>query len=99
LGAWGVPLAAFVCVYNVHMYVQGMTFRADGAMGVQLVNAVRGCVTNMVFWVLGAGGAGGGGAGGGRAVGLLSGMVAGIGGVLWVERAKDTNADAKKKRT
>ena len=42
LGAWGVPLAAFVCVYNVHVYVQGMTFRADGAMGVQLVNAVRG---------------------------------------------------------
>ena len=94
MGAWGVPLAAFVCVYNVHVYVQGMTFRADGAMGVQLVNAVRGCVTNMVFWVLGAGGADGGGA-----VGLLSGVVAGIGGVLWVERAKEANANAKKKRT
>lgn len=93
VGSWGVPLAWFVAVYNVHVYVQGRTFREDGALGVQLVNAVRGCVTNTVFWIIGAGVGSSGGF-----VGLLSGVVAGAGGLLWVERKPGAIAEEKKQK-
>ena len=58
----GIPLAAsgvhpygciiwlmlFAMSYQVHSFAQGLTFHSDGALGVQLVNAVRGSVTNVV---------------------------------------------------
>jgi len=41
-------LVLFGMSYQVHSYAQGLTFQSDGALGVQLVNAVRGSVTNVV---------------------------------------------------
>lgn len=41
-------LMAFAMSYQIHSYAQGLTFQSDGALGVQLVNAVRGSVTNVV---------------------------------------------------
>lgn len=41
-------LVSFGMSYQVHSYAQGLTFKSDGALGVQLVNAVRGSVTNVV---------------------------------------------------
>lgn len=41
-------LLAFGMMYQMHSYAQGLTFQSDGALGVQLVNAVRGSVTNIV---------------------------------------------------
>ena len=79
---WVQWLGAFAALYNVHVYVQGMTFRSDGALGVQLVNSVRGCTAYMVFCIL-SGPPGTWGRG--EMMGLASGLLAAVGGVLWID--------------
>ena len=80
--SWVRWLALFALLYNAHVYVQGMTFRSDGALGVQLVNSVRGCTAYMVFCFLS-------GPPGtwqkSEIMGLVSGALAAIGGVLWID--------------
>ena len=45
---WAVGLLSiFGILYNFHAYAQGMVFKSDGALGMQLVNAVRGSITNV----------------------------------------------------
>ena len=98
LPAWALWLGAFAVLYNVHVYVQGKTFRSDGALGVQLVNAVRGCTTNLVFFLLGERWRRGSGT-----IGVVSGVLAGVGGVLWIEEGeskapeKNTSTTANRK--
>jgi hypothetical protein len=81
-------LAAFAILYNVHVYAQGLTFRfGGGALEVQMVNAVRGCVTSCVLYVVGCWFAVFSERSLGLA-GLLSGVLAGLGGILWIENTK-----------
>ena len=85
---WAQWLGAFAALYNVHVYVQGMTFRSDGALGVQLVNSVRGCTAYMVFCIL-SGPPGTWGRS--EMTGLASGLLAAIGGVLWIDSKPRTD--------
>jgi drug/metabolite transporter (DMT)-like permease len=87
---WVQWLGAFAVLYNVHVYVQGMTFRSDGALGVQLVNSVRGCTAYMVFCIL-SGPPGTWGKG--EMTGLASGLLAAAGGLLWID-AKSRTEDS-----
>lgn len=47
-----VLLASFGAMFNVHMFVQSLVFRSEGALGVGLVNAVRGAVVTVITGVL-----------------------------------------------
>jgi len=84
---WMPWLGAFAVLYNVHVYVQGMTFRSDGALGVQLVNSVRGCIAYMAFCILS-------GPPGtwvrSERTGMASGLLAATGGVLWIDSKSRT---------
>lgn len=40
-------LMSFGVSYNIHMFAQSLVFRSDGALGVGLVNAVRGSMINL----------------------------------------------------
>lgn len=94
-GFFAVLLLAFFGVaYNVHMYGQALVFRSDGALGVGLVNAVRGslinlfaglvfCPSNVSNWQDCV-----------SKTSMVSGMMATFGGILWVLGA-DTPQEAK----
>ncbi|PSC69568.1 transporter permease [Micractinium conductrix] len=48
----GALLALFGLLFNLHMLVQAAVFKSDGALGVGLVNAVRGAVITIVIAAL-----------------------------------------------
>ena len=101
-------LAFFGAAYNVHMYGQALVFRSDGALGVGLVNAVRGslinlsaglvfCPSNVPRWQDCV-----------SKISMVSGMTTTIGGILWVlgadmpqkskETATTTRAEEREKQ-
>ncbi len=41
-------LLGFAAMFNLHMLAQGLVFRSDGAIGVGVVNSVRGAVLTVV---------------------------------------------------
>ena len=45
-------LVLFGALFNVHMAAQALMFRADGAVGVGLVNAARGAVITVLMGLL-----------------------------------------------
>lgn len=49
LMAW---LAGFGAAFNVHMFAQSLAFKSEGALGVTLVNAVRGAVITVLAALL-----------------------------------------------
>jgi len=86
-------LLTFGASYNMHMYAQSLVFTSDGALGVGLVNAVRGSVINMsasiafcapgMPWLTCL-----------PPLSMASGLMTTTGGVLWVT-SKDIDVEKK----
>jgi hypothetical protein len=79
---WAVGLLfIFGILYNVHTYAQGMVFKSDGALGMQIVNAVRGSITNVAAsWVFCPSGSISSCV---TIVSISSGILTACGGILW----------------
>lgn len=91
-------LAFFGAAYNAHMYGQSLVFRSDGALGVGLVNAVRGslinlsaglvfCPSNAPNWQDCV-----------STISMVSGMMTTFGGILWVLGADATKIEKREKQ-